>query len=197
MPEVSLVAILDADKEGLPALRRRSLIRTMGRAARNVGSKAILYGDKNHAVDGEAIGENRATSRERRRGTAAKARYHSAGAVNKSGRIHGAGAGNIARNQKRRGKAKGPFYGKSRNCRTGYDALQQKIRELEGQNDAARAKSGSLKKPRKNYATSCWLRGSCLSRRPDNVCRSPASHRYHGSREVSSAIVRAASRSGM
>jgi excinuclease ABC subunit B len=44
MPEVSLVAILDADKEGF--LRSdRSLIQTMGRAARNVNGKAILYGD--------------------------------------------------------------------------------------------------------------------------------------------------------
>ncbi|QIZ76323.1 excinuclease ABC subunit UvrB [Ferrimonas lipolytica] len=45
MPEVSLVAILDADKEGF--LRSdRSLIQTIGRAARNVSGKAILYGDK-------------------------------------------------------------------------------------------------------------------------------------------------------
>jgi Excinuclease ABC subunit B len=45
IPEVSLVAILDADKEGF--LRsERSLIQTIGRAARNVAGKAILYGDK-------------------------------------------------------------------------------------------------------------------------------------------------------
>ncbi|MGP1939237.1 MAG: excinuclease ABC subunit UvrB [Arsenophonus sp. ET-DL9-MAG3] len=45
MPEVSLVAILDADKEGF--LRsERSLIQTIGRAARNLKGKAILYGDK-------------------------------------------------------------------------------------------------------------------------------------------------------
>ncbi|MBY6197987.1 excinuclease ABC subunit UvrB [Vibrio hangzhouensis] len=44
MPEVSLVAILDADKEGF--LRsERSLIQTIGRAARNIKGKAILYGD--------------------------------------------------------------------------------------------------------------------------------------------------------
>ncbi len=44
MPEVSLVTILDADKEGF--LRsERSLIQTIGRAARNVHGKAILYGD--------------------------------------------------------------------------------------------------------------------------------------------------------
>lgn len=45
MPEVSLVAILDADKEGF--LRsERSLIQTIGRAARNLNGKAILYADK-------------------------------------------------------------------------------------------------------------------------------------------------------
>jgi excinuclease ABC subunit B len=45
MPEVSLVAIMDADKEGF--LRSdRSLIQTIGRAARNVNGRAILYADK-------------------------------------------------------------------------------------------------------------------------------------------------------
>ncbi|MCG5516761.1 MULTISPECIES: excinuclease ABC subunit UvrB [unclassified Ectothiorhodospira] len=45
MPEVSLVAVLDADKEGF--LRSdRSLIQTIGRAARNLNGKAILYADK-------------------------------------------------------------------------------------------------------------------------------------------------------
>lgn len=45
MPEVSLVAILDADKEGF--LRsERSMIQTIGRAARNLEGMAILYGDK-------------------------------------------------------------------------------------------------------------------------------------------------------
>ncbi|HHJ80477.1 MAG TPA: excinuclease ABC subunit UvrB [Candidatus Tenderia electrophaga] len=45
IPEVSLVAILDADKEGF--LRsERSLIQTMGRAARNLNGRAVLYADK-------------------------------------------------------------------------------------------------------------------------------------------------------
>jgi excinuclease ABC subunit B len=45
MPEVSLVAVLDADKEGF--LRSQtSLVQTIGRAARNLNGKAILYGDK-------------------------------------------------------------------------------------------------------------------------------------------------------
>ena len=45
LPEVSLVAILDADKEGM--LRsRRSMIQTVGRAARNLNGSAIMYADK-------------------------------------------------------------------------------------------------------------------------------------------------------
>lgn len=56
LPEVSLVAILDADKEGF--LRSdRALIQTIGRAARNVNSRAILYGDKITASMQRAIDE--------------------------------------------------------------------------------------------------------------------------------------------
>lgn len=56
MPEVSLVAILDADKEGF--LRgERSLIQTIGRAARNLKGRAILYGDKVTASMQKAIDE--------------------------------------------------------------------------------------------------------------------------------------------
>ncbi|WP_423707691.1 excinuclease ABC subunit UvrB [Undibacterium sp. WLX3042] len=56
IPEVSLVAILDADKEGF--LRsERSLIQTIGRAARNLHGKAILYADKITDSMRRAIGE--------------------------------------------------------------------------------------------------------------------------------------------
>lgn len=56
IPEVSLVAILDADKEGF--LRsERSLIQTIGRAARNVRGKAILYADKITDSMRRAMGE--------------------------------------------------------------------------------------------------------------------------------------------
>ncbi len=56
IPEVSLVAILDADKEGF--LRaERSLIQTIGRAARNAHGKAILYADTITASMRKAIGE--------------------------------------------------------------------------------------------------------------------------------------------
>jgi excinuclease ABC subunit B len=63
LPEVSLVAILDADKEGF--LRsERSLIQTIGRAARNLHGKAILYADRVTDSMERAIGE---TERRRNR----------------------------------------------------------------------------------------------------------------------------------
>ena len=56
IPEVSLVAILDADKEGF--LRaERSLIQTIGRAARNVNGRAILYADRITESMKKAMGE--------------------------------------------------------------------------------------------------------------------------------------------
>jgi len=56
LPEVSLVAILDADKEGF--LRSaRSLIQTIGRAARNARGQVIMYADRTTAAMTEAIGE--------------------------------------------------------------------------------------------------------------------------------------------
>jgi len=63
IPEVSLVAILDADKEGF--LRsERSLIQTIGRAARNLEGRAILYADRITDSMERAIGE---TERRRKR----------------------------------------------------------------------------------------------------------------------------------
>jgi excinuclease ABC subunit B len=58
LPEVSLVAILDADKEGF--LRaERSLIQTIGRAARNVHGKVLMYADRETDSMQKAIGETR------------------------------------------------------------------------------------------------------------------------------------------
>jgi len=66
IPEVSLVAILDADKEGF--LRsERSLIQTIGRAARNINGKAILYADRMTGSMQRAIAE---TQRRRAKQTA-------------------------------------------------------------------------------------------------------------------------------
>jgi excinuclease ABC subunit B len=56
LPEVSLVAIIDADKEGF--LRgETSLIQTIGRAARNIRGKVIMYADKESQAMRNAIGE--------------------------------------------------------------------------------------------------------------------------------------------
>ncbi|EQA45715.1 excinuclease ABC, B subunit [Leptospira broomii serovar Hurstbridge str. 5399] len=58
LPEVTLVAILDADKEGF--LRNyKSLIQTIGRAARNINGTAVLYADKTTDSMEKAIGETR------------------------------------------------------------------------------------------------------------------------------------------
>ncbi|MHA1973858.1 MAG: excinuclease ABC subunit UvrB [Candidatus Hodarchaeales archaeon] len=63
LPEVSLVAILDADKQGF-LRNERSLIQTIGRAARNVNGKVIFYADKISDSMAEAIRE---TKRRRRK----------------------------------------------------------------------------------------------------------------------------------
>ncbi len=62
LPEVSLVAILDADKEGF--LRSAgSLIQTMGRCARNLNGRAILYADRMTDSMQKAIGRNQSPPR--------------------------------------------------------------------------------------------------------------------------------------
>ncbi len=62
LPEVSLVAILDADKEGF--LRStRSLVQTFGRAARNVGGRVVLYADRVTAAMEGALAETRRRQR--------------------------------------------------------------------------------------------------------------------------------------
>ncbi|VTQ23157.1 UvrABC system protein B (excinuclease ABC subunit B) [Escherichia coli] len=104
MPEVSLVAILDADKEGF--LRsERSLIQTIGRAARNVNGKAILYGDKITPSMAKAIGETerrREKTAEVQRGT----RNYAARLEQESGRYPGAGAEHCQNQSEGRGKSR-------------------------------------------------------------------------------------------
>jgi excinuclease ABC subunit B len=77
IPEVSLVAILDADKEGF--LRsERSLIQTIGRAARNLNGRAILYADRITESMKKAMGETerRASSKCAQRGHGHHAQEH-------------------------------------------------------------------------------------------------------------------------
>ncbi len=131
MPEVSLVAILDADKEGF--LRsERSLIQTIGRAARNVNGKAILYGDKITPSMAKAIGET-----ERRREK--QQRYNEEHGIVPQGLnkkvvdILQLGQGLAKTKAKGRGKAKVVEPAGLSAVDMTPKALQQKIHELEGQ----------------------------------------------------------------
>ncbi|UZX67506.1 excinuclease ABC subunit UvrB [Yersinia ruckeri] len=130
MPEVSLVAILDADKEGF--LRsERSLIQTIGRAARNLNGKAILYGDRITASMEKAISET-----ERRR-EKQQAHNEALGIVpqglnKKVGDILQLGQPSL------RGKARGKHGKAAAESAAAYDALtpkalDRKISELEAQ----------------------------------------------------------------
>ena len=131
MPEVSLVAILDADKEGF--LRsERSLIQTIGRAARNINGKAILYGDKITPSMAKAIGET-----ERRREK--QQRYNEEHGIVPQGLnkkvvdILQLGQGLAKTKAKGRGKAKAVEPTGLSAVEMTPKALQQKIHELEGQ----------------------------------------------------------------
>ena len=87
IPECALVAILDADKEGF--LRSEtSLIQTIGRAARNVDGKVILYADGITGIDGARHGRDHAPPREAD-GLQRGARHHAAKRQEEHRRHHG------------------------------------------------------------------------------------------------------------
>ncbi|MBV8043491.1 excinuclease ABC subunit UvrB [Pluralibacter sp.] len=131
MPEVSLVAILDADKEGF--LRsERSLIQTIGRAARNVNGKAILYGDKITPSMAKAIGE---TERRREKQSLYNEEHGIVpqGLNKKVVDILALGEGLAKTRGKGRGKSRTAAQTEAVEKALTPKALQQKIHDLEGQ----------------------------------------------------------------
>ena len=123
MPEVSLVAILDADKEGF--LRsEKSLIQTIGRAARNVRGLAILYADKNTGSMDRAIQE---TNRRRTKQVAHnKKNKITPRTIRKNVQDIMENARSSVRKDRRSSKDRDEIY-----LKIGPDKLTQKIKELE------------------------------------------------------------------
>ena len=123
MPEVSLVAILDADKEGF--LRsEKSLIQTIGRAARNIRGLAILYADKNTGSMDRAIQEtNRRRAKQVAHNKKNKITPHT---IHKNVQDIMENARSSVRKNNRSTKSKDEIYSE-----IGPDKLTQKIKELE------------------------------------------------------------------
>jgi endonuclease III len=161
LPEVSLVAILDADKEGF--LRgETSLIQTIGRAARNVDGRVIMYADKRTAAMDAALGET-----DRRR--AIQLAYNAEHGITAASIVKG--ISDIAEFLQAEGKTpKGRKRSDRKRVKTGdmgAQDLEKTIIELEEEMLAAARSCGSST-PRA-CATSC---ATCAASCP--ACRRPA-----------------------
>ena len=127
LPEVSLVAILDADKEGF--LRsERSLIQTVGRAARNIGGRAIMYADSVTGSMRRALDE----MDRRREVQLAYNVTHDITPVGITKQVtdvmegaYGPAAGQARRGQQRAAEARAPYAGLS------SEAALKKVKQLE------------------------------------------------------------------
>ena len=156
IPEVSLVAILDADKEGF--LRaERSLIQTIGRAARNINGKAILYADRMTDSMKRAIGET-----ERRR---AKQVAYNAAQRHHAAQHHEADQGHDRRRlqrEGRQGEAEGSERGAPRSRTMSREADSRK------RDQAAReADAGARAQPRvREGGAACATSSRCCASRP-------------------------------
>ena len=180
LPEVSLVAILDADKEGF--LRSEtSLMQTIGRAARNVNAKVILYADKVTDSMQRAIDET-ARRRDAAGGVQRRARHHARDDQEGDPRGHRVRSG-----RPRRGERRGRPHGR--------DAVHHRgIPRRAGSRDARRGRGAGVRagrgdsRPHRADARTRSARPStrCRNRkggrakaaadRPSAACRAPKRH---------------------
>ena len=177
MPEVSLVAILDADKEGF--LRSEgSLIQTIGRAARNLNGRAILYADRDDRLDAARAGRNRPAPRQAA-GLQRRAWHHAARRDQGPSRMSWKARGS-RRSRRRRGKGARSGVGARPGARR--DARADGARDqAAGGRDAAPCPQPGVRGGRRPAATpSRPCRRGCS----ELACKPPASCRQRSALQV-------------